>query len=538
MGYWRIERSSPPIRSTLPQMLDWTRPSTCMKKYFAYMRVSTVKQGEKGSSLQEQRDAIAAYARKHSLAISQWFEEKETAAKSGRPIFSKMLKELRRGAAAGVVTHKIDRSARNLRDWAMLGELVDTGVELHFAHESLDLTSRGGRLAADIQAVVAADYIRNLRDEVRKGFYGRIKQGLYPLQAPLGYVDNGGGKPKSIDPYRGPLVRHAFERYATGGTPLRVLVEELYAMGLRTRRGGKVTANVLATVLGNPFYVGLIRLRKAQDIFAGIHEPLISKSLFDAAQAIRTRRAPHKATVHRFRYQRMLTCGYCQKSLSASRAKGHIYYRCHTVTCPTTCLREEKVDMVLREASARFQLREEDWVMVKADVDFLLRSMGDAVDQANKGIDLSIAAIESRLERLTDAYVDQTVDKETYLPRKAGLLEERAALLSRKAYLRDRPDAVQHRATSLFELAKSLGNMPDLENDGRLRETLKSATSNLVVGGKDVVIAWERPFVEFGGDRSVQLGAPNRGKLRTKIADAIVRFARDEQHIDDSTSRA
>ena len=90
------------------------------------------------------------------------------------------------------------------------------GIELHFAHESIDLSSRGGRLSADIQAVVAADYIRNLRDEVRKGFYGRLKQGLYPLHAPLGYVDNGGGQVKTIDPLRGPLVVQAFELYSTG----------------------------------------------------------------------------------------------------------------------------------------------------------------------------------------------------------------------------------------------------------------------------------------------------------------------------------
>ncbi len=54
-------------------------------------------------------------------------------------------------------------------------------TEVHFANESLDLQSRGGRLSADIQAVVAADYIRNLREETRKGFYGRLKQGLCPM---------------------------------------------------------------------------------------------------------------------------------------------------------------------------------------------------------------------------------------------------------------------------------------------------------------------------------------------------------------------
>src|SRR5256885_12129691 len=100
-----------------------------------------------------------------------------------------MLKLLQASKADGVIIHKIDRGARNLRDWADLGELIDSGIEVHFANESLDLHTRGGRLSADIQAVVASDYIRNLREETRKGFYGRLKQGLYPLPAPPRYLD-------------------------------------------------------------------------------------------------------------------------------------------------------------------------------------------------------------------------------------------------------------------------------------------------------------------------------------------------------------
>jgi DNA invertase Pin-like site-specific DNA recombinase len=66
-----------------------------MKQFFAYIRVSTVKQGEKGVSLQEQKDAIASYAHRNGSEITQWFEEQETAAKHGRPVFTQMLRLLR-----------------------------------------------------------------------------------------------------------------------------------------------------------------------------------------------------------------------------------------------------------------------------------------------------------------------------------------------------------------------------------------------------------------------------------------------------------
>src|SRR5471032_182991 len=150
-----------------------------MNSYLGYIRVSTPKQGTQGTSLQEQKSAIEAYAHRNGLSISAWFEERETAAKQGRQMFARMLKELDRGKVRGVIIHKIDRSARNLKDWANLGDLIDRGADIRFAHDSIDLSSRGGRLSADIQAVVAADFIRNLREEVKKGRRGRLNQGLY-----------------------------------------------------------------------------------------------------------------------------------------------------------------------------------------------------------------------------------------------------------------------------------------------------------------------------------------------------------------------
>src|SRR5665213_2010828 len=233
-----------------------------MKGYIGYIRVSTVKQGTKGVSLQEQRDAILRYAERNQFPITIWLEEMETAAKQGRPIFNQALKLLRGGKAQGIILHKLDRGARNLRDWAAIGELSDQGIEVHFVTESIDLQTRGGRLSADIQAVVAADFIRNLREETRKGFYGRLKQGLYPLRAPIGYVDQGKGKAKTIDPVMGPLIRKAFELYGTARYSLETLGWELHRRGFRGCKGNVISLNGLTTMLNNPFYVGLIRIRK------------------------------------------------------------------------------------------------------------------------------------------------------------------------------------------------------------------------------------------------------------------------------------
>jgi DNA invertase Pin-like site-specific DNA recombinase len=141
-----------------------------MNSYFAYVRVSTVKQGEHGSSLQEQRDAITSFAARNSLTIAGWFEERQTAAKTGRPEFTRMLTSLRARKASGVIFHKIDRSARNLRDWNVIQELAERGIDVRFSQESVNLGSNEGRLTGDFLAVISSHYIRNLREEVNKAF--------------------------------------------------------------------------------------------------------------------------------------------------------------------------------------------------------------------------------------------------------------------------------------------------------------------------------------------------------------------------------
>lgn len=308
-----------------------------MRNYYAYIRVSTIKQGEKGSSLGEQKDAIARYAQKHDITVSKWFEEQETAAKRGRTIFRRMLTELKRGRAHGLIMHKVDRGARNLADWAELAALMDIGVDVHFAHEAIDLQTRGGRLSADIQAVVASDYIRNLREEVKKGQQGRLKNGLYPFGVIAGYTSNGTGKPKTIDPIQGPLVREAFQLYATGRYTLRTLSQHMTERGLRNSAGRPLGITALAKLLSTPFYCGLIRVKG--QLYPGVHQPLIDQSLYArvrerAGERVypRTRKQAGKD----YAFRRLLACQNCGNSLYAEHPKGHIYYRCHSQDCKGT----------------------------------------------------------------------------------------------------------------------------------------------------------------------------------------------------------
>lgn len=483
-----------------------------MNRFFAYIRVSTAKQGEHGVSLAEQRDAITRFAARSELKIVSWFEERQTAAKRGRPVFNRMLKFLKSGRADGVVIHKIDRSARNLKDWADLGELIDSGVEVHFANESLDLQSRGGRLSADIQAVVAADYIRNLREETRKGFYGRLKQGLYPLPAPVGYLNAGKGR-KEIDPIKGPLVRRAFELYATGKTNILLLVDEMYRLGLRNRNGGKVTRNGMCRLLNNRFYMGLIEMKQSRETFAGAHQPLITKRLFDAVQDVLHGRAVRRTNRNSFLFARLLKCRLCGYSLIGESQKGHVYYRCHTRTCPTTGIREEAVDETLRQVLARLQFNGREQEYLAARLEETRLNWAKECRAANDSIQVALAGVRNRLGRLTDAYIDRMIDKEIFEERKAALLAEKLDLEQRQKDMgsSEFPD----RLKIFLELAGTAYLTYELGSLEAKRDLVLSVTSNRYVDGKKCVFMLYPTFETVANRFKSTNGSPSKVIART-----------------------
>lgn len=465
-----------------------------MKSYIGYIRVSTVKQGTKGVSLIEQRDAIFRYAERNQLSVSLWLEETETAAKQGRPIFNRALTLLRTGKAHGIILHKLDRGARNLRDWAAIGELSDQGVEIHFVTESLDLQSRGGRLSADIQAVVAADYIRNLREETRKGFYGRLKQGLYPLRAPLGYCDQGKGKPKTIDPVKGPLVRKAFELYATGRHSLETLGEEMHRLGLRNLRGKRVTRNGFSTLLNNPFYVGLMRIYKTNESFIGIHEPLIGKVLFDQVQAVLTGKVYARPQRHAFLFRRLLACGDCGYSLIGERQKGNVYYRCHTRHFPPTSIREEFASAQVQWLLKRLRYNDEEKVCLRDMLRELRVNWTDRREEEIQSLTLRLTQFKDRLNRLTDAYLDQALDKVMFEERRQGLIFEIKATEENLAKMRrgnlPSPDNLE----IFLELAGDAWLSHKKAPPEEQREMVVTLTSNRQVLGKNVDLKPSLPF--------------------------------------------
>ncbi|HMJ85081.1 MAG TPA: recombinase family protein [Vicinamibacterales bacterium] len=494
-----------------------------MKQLFAYIRVSDPKQG-KGVSLDEQRSIIEAYAVRIGAAIVEWFVEKKTAAKAGRPQFDRMVKLLRQGKAEGVVIHKVDRSTRNFRDWADIDELIEGGVDIHFANEQMDLRSDGGRLAADIQMVFAVQYIRNLRQETLKGIHGRLKQGILPHSAPIGYLDCGAGKPKAIDPVRGPLIRALFDRYATGASTLRTLTEEAAAAGLRNRNGNPLRLTQIHAMLRNPFYAGVLRSARF-GVFPGAHEPLVKKATFDRVQAVLAGKFIRRTKRHVLLFRRLLHCKTCGRSLIGSERKGNVYYRCSNVECPTTSVREDAVEEAVIELLAAIRLDEAEATAIEAEIGEYDRNH-IAVEEARRAsLTEALSAANARMTRLTDLLLDGKIDATAHDAKRAELIVERQELERGLAAVEDGTKELVKRTRQIVELAQHAENIYRIGDHERKRRLLETVLSNCVVTGKTLEFSLLEPFASFAKRTSEQMCAPDWYTARTFSLEELLKWS-------------
>lgn len=94
-----------------------------MKQFVALARVSSPRQKREGFSLEEQESVLRGHSQREGGEIVKLFKIAETATKSGqRAVFNEMLDFVRHNARklSGLLFVKIDRSARNMKDWVEL----------------------------------------------------------------------------------------------------------------------------------------------------------------------------------------------------------------------------------------------------------------------------------------------------------------------------------------------------------------------------------------------------------------------------------
>lgn len=422
---------------TQPQSFTPT-PSTGAqptKRAGIYLRVSTTEQarvgGEaEGYSVPYQRGAILKKTQDSGLmVVDEYIDLGFSGRDLNRPDFKRLLEDVRSGKITHVVVHKLDRLSRSRKaDYLVDEALENAGAHLVSVVEYIDDTA-AGKLNLQMYRAMAHHYSDNLGAEVLKGLTIKHAKGGTPGRAPLGYLnrrrieDLADIRWVELDPDRAPLVRWAFEAYATGEWSLANLCDALTDRGLRTRKSARVpsrplTSSVLHRMLSNPYYAGVVIYRSAYR--EGVHEPLVPIELWLKVQDVLHAHniAGERDRTHNNYLRGSIWCGGCGSRMVFSQNKGrggtYAYFFCmgkknKANPCPRGYIRLEAIERGLAHFYAGLALRPDEVEQIRTAIRTELadREAQAAWDQATatKAID----RLETEREKLLHAHYDGAI---------------------------------------------------------------------------------------------------------------------------------
>jgi site-specific DNA recombinase len=523
-----------------------------------YLRVSSKEQAQKGGeaegySIPAQREACNRKAASlTAVVIEQFVERGESAKTADRPELQRMLQFVQDNHVKYVIVHKVDRLARNREDDITINvALRAAGAQLVSVSENIDETP-SGLLLHGIMSSIAEFYSRNLATEVTKGLVQKAKNGGTPYRAPIGYLnvrriqDSREFRTVEVDPVRGPLMKWAFETYATGDWTIRQLLAELTRRGLKTYTGKSLTVSHLHTLLRHPYYMGLMPYQGV--LYPGKHDRLVPPETWYEVQKLLTAKnlAGEKQREHPHYLKGSIYCGQCGERLIIHYAKGrggvYPYFICvgrqtKRTNCKQRALRIEKVEEYIAAYYATVQLPETELATLKAFLGEELTNLRLDAEHERKAQTRRLGKLEDERQKLLQAHYADAVPLDLLKSEQARLTAEISGAESRLVEIE------ADFKTAETNLHRALTRAGDCE--AAYREATSTMRRQFNLAFYERILIWDdytvkgelkEPFKTILGDQLRQAVVARQSEALTDAVEEVLR--REIEGPDDQSPQA
>ena len=473
-----------------------------------YRFVARVSDANQRKALPAQKLNLKSYAQR----IEQPWDEKnyyqfdESAFKDNRSEFEELVRGFEKESKdryLAIVFDKIDRFTRNSRQAIvnLMMRLVDDGrIELHFPSDGLVVdknSSANDLMRFDIGLVLARYYSLATRDGVNRRFNQMLHDKEWISTVPLGYIhvkDPNNTRPRQNGkpPKKQIIFDESRRHHIVKMFDLRIakysykeISNILYADGLRTKAGNKVSKSTIEHMLKNPFYCGIMRCKKRNFEGPHRHGAIVSKHVFDLTQAVG---APKRTGYRHYEFSRLAKCKNCGCQLTHYKTKGYSYFRCNQ--CENGC-KNKNVSALpainitnltinnihipkdkLPEIVKRLQGRYDDDVKSQRKSQDGAREEYEKAKKALTNIGMKLAEdsiTQDEYDNLANIYRAKMVD---------------ANELIRKS--RTPANSFEITESYLLDLHRKLSGLYKNASDGLKNKLLQFITSNFTADGKDV----------------------------------------------------
>ena len=486
-------------------------------KYIIYARKSTEEDDRQVLSIEAQLVELKEFAAKEKLEIVASFQEAKTAKEPGRMKFAEMLSLIERGKADGIISWHPDRLARNSVDGGKIIHFVDRGLirALKFPCFWFEPTPQG-LFMLNIAFGQSKYFVDNLRENVKRGLRQKIRNGVWPSWAPVGYLNNAKTRGIDVDKEKAPKVRKIFEMYATGAYSLNILANWCEKKKLLTNADNKISLSNVQHILQNPFYIGLMRYKG--EIFEGMHEPLISKKLFDKCQEVMTKRGKVRPDrKHSFAFLGLMKCASCGCSITAQYAKGnggiYTYYRCTKKrgVCQEKYLGENQLVSQIKTFLQKVSLSSQDTEKVLVALDTEENQAKEQAQSEVVNLKEQLSQVETRIQKLLDVYLDDTLTQKEYAAKKDILIFQKVALSEKITDFETKGLSWLEPAREFVKSLNQATNLLESENLSEMTTFLKNIGSNHILRNREFLFAPKNPYdlvAAFGREAPADLTFP------------------------------
>ena len=401
-------------------------------------RVSSKKQ-EDGQSLDAQKEHLQAYCASHNLEIIETYEIIESSVRGSRKDFYRMLDFCKKQKETiAILVDTVDRLQRSFKETPILEELRVAGkIEIHFCREGLIIKkdSRPSDIMIwSIHTALAQSYVLSISENVKRSNDFKIENGEFPGAAPLGYVNFKNEQNHSDikpDEIRAPLILKLFKRYAIGDISLLQLEKYAYSIGLRSKKGNRVSKQNIVRIIDNRFYYGEMYIKG--EIHPHNYQPLVSRKLWDMCHLIRLGKKPSgtKNEDIEHLYRGLITCkksgrvaGVDRKIKKGKEYNYVIYY--DETGKKRYYISEKEVHQQVLKILRSIQISDEDF----EDVKTLILSSYEAEKQyyadCIKSLRKQSLYVEKKMNKLADLMIEGVISDNIYRMKEEQLKKEAA----------------------------------------------------------------------------------------------------------------
>lgn len=478
-------------------------------KFIQYARKSSEAKERQELSIPDQNSECDRIVYRESLSIAQHLEESKTAFKPDRrAIFSQMIADIKTGKANAIIVWKENRLARNPKESGIIVQLLQDNVLqcIYVVHSNSVVTPESDHMIAQIHFMMGNQFSRNLSSDVRRGLSYKAKRGEYPRPAPVGFESFGEVRRRNIrpQPEKSEQIKKLFELAATGENSLSSLYRYADAQGMRTRRGKKISKSHLHTILTNPVYYG--QFYHNGELYDGIYEPIISKSLFDAVQVCLKSRTKPINTKWQHPFNRLLVCGECGCMITTTIKKKHYrgtnrdaVYTYHNCTkrkgsCSQAPIKSQDLDEQLLDYIKNVSIDEELWQLgIK-----LLKEKHKNFSQNNENEQQKyhsrLELLRQRSHNLIEMRANGELEKDEFLEMKRICLEEQAQVRSLIDNNKCSSDNWLELAENYLNTAFQARKIMEADDYSAKRRLILSVGQNLSLKDGKVDLTFQKPY--------------------------------------------